>query len=138
MSDSESGDSDVQDFKDLDMIFEYGWFRAHPQEEAERFYGGLPFSLLWSGAFSDHDRSMPPIFSLPPFMVRVDVDRCGKLAKFAAMVAVSSYPIAHLSEPQNNKMSMFPDILARLKTLAYQRGSRLMDIQKEKVLPPFE
>ncbi|GJY38872.1 hypothetical protein Tco_0425236 [Tanacetum coccineum] len=56
----------------------------------------------------------------------------GKLAKFAAMVAVSSYPIAHLSEPQNNKMSMFPDILARLKTLAYQRGSRLMEIQKEK------
>ncbi|GJW37538.1 hypothetical protein Tco_0060458 [Tanacetum coccineum] len=27
----------------------------------------------------------------------------GKLTKFAAMVAVFSYPIAHLSEPQNNK-----------------------------------
>ncbi|GKG42576.1 hypothetical protein Tco_0476874, partial [Tanacetum coccineum] len=49
------------------------------------------------------------------------------------MVAVSSYPIAQLSEPQNNKMSMFPDILARLKTLASQRGSRLMEIQKEKI-----
>ncbi|GKA26667.1 hypothetical protein Tco_0712776 [Tanacetum coccineum] len=28
----------------------------------------------------------------------------GKLAKLAAMTAISSYPIAHLSEPQNNKI----------------------------------
>ncbi|GKA29736.1 hypothetical protein Tco_0715981 [Tanacetum coccineum] len=28
----------------------------------------------------------------------------GKLAKIAAMTAISSYPIAHLSEPQNNKI----------------------------------
>ncbi|GKC15788.1 ALP1-like protein isoform X1 [Tanacetum coccineum] len=36
MSDSESGDSDVQDFKDLDMIFELGRLEQEQQEEAER------------------------------------------------------------------------------------------------------
>nr|GEZ78033.1 hypothetical protein [Tanacetum cinerariifolium] len=38
-------------------------------------HGGSPFSLLWSGAFCHYDRSMSLIFSLPPFIVRVDVDR---------------------------------------------------------------
>ncbi|GJT11792.1 ALP1-like protein [Tanacetum coccineum] len=36
MSDSESGDSDVQDFKDLDMIFELARLEQQQQEEAER------------------------------------------------------------------------------------------------------
>ncbi|GJT33054.1 hypothetical protein Tco_0923473 [Tanacetum coccineum] len=36
---------------------------------------GSTFSLLRSGAFCHHDRSMPLISSLPPFMVHVDVDR---------------------------------------------------------------
>ncbi|GJU00732.1 putative nuclease HARBI1 [Tanacetum coccineum] len=38
MSDSESGDSDVQDFKDLDMIFELARLEQQQQEEAERVY----------------------------------------------------------------------------------------------------
>ncbi|GKC70033.1 ALP1-like protein [Tanacetum coccineum] len=36
MSDSASGDSDVQDFKDLDMIFELARLEQQQQEEAER------------------------------------------------------------------------------------------------------
>ncbi|GKA18397.1 putative nuclease HARBI1 [Tanacetum coccineum] len=36
MSDSESGDSDVKDFKDLDMIFELARLEQQQQEEAER------------------------------------------------------------------------------------------------------
>ncbi|GJR44665.1 probable histone H2A variant 3 [Tanacetum coccineum] len=36
MSDSESGDSDVQDFKDLDMIFELARLEQQQQQEAER------------------------------------------------------------------------------------------------------
>ncbi|GJY12931.1 FRIGIDA-like protein [Tanacetum coccineum] len=36
MSDSASGDSDVQDFKDLDMIFELALLEQQQQEEAER------------------------------------------------------------------------------------------------------
>ncbi|GJS79271.1 ALP1-like protein isoform X1 [Tanacetum coccineum] len=40
MSDSESGDSDVQDFKDLDMIFELARLEQQQQEEAERFCRG--------------------------------------------------------------------------------------------------
>ncbi|GJR10917.1 calcium-dependent protein kinase 26 [Tanacetum coccineum] len=36
MSDSESGDSDVQDFKDLNMIFELGRLEQQQQQEAER------------------------------------------------------------------------------------------------------
>ncbi|GKB45788.1 hypothetical protein Tco_0896541, partial [Tanacetum coccineum] len=36
---------------------------------------GSAFSLLRSGAFYHHDRSMTLISSLPPFMVHVDVDR---------------------------------------------------------------
>ncbi|GJW90740.1 putative RNA-directed DNA polymerase [Tanacetum coccineum] len=37
MSDSASGDSDVQDFKDLDMIFELARLEQQQQEEAERY-----------------------------------------------------------------------------------------------------
>ncbi|GKD48854.1 RNA-directed DNA polymerase, eukaryota, partial [Tanacetum coccineum] len=37
---------------------------------------GSTFSLLRSGAFCHHDRSMPQISLLLPFLVRVDVDRC--------------------------------------------------------------
>ncbi|GKB78921.1 ALP1-like protein isoform X1 [Tanacetum coccineum] len=36
MSDSESSDSDVQDFKDLDMIFELGRLEQQQEKEAER------------------------------------------------------------------------------------------------------
>ncbi|GJS27601.1 ALP1-like protein [Tanacetum coccineum] len=36
MSDSESGDSDVKDFKDLDMIFELARLEQQQEEEAER------------------------------------------------------------------------------------------------------
>ncbi|GKB70873.1 hypothetical protein Tco_0932285, partial [Tanacetum coccineum] len=36
MSDSASGDSDVQDFKDLDMIFELAQLEQQQQEEAEQ------------------------------------------------------------------------------------------------------
>ncbi|GJU29088.1 hypothetical protein Tco_1172677 [Tanacetum coccineum] len=36
MSDSASGDSDVQDFKDLDMIFELARLEQQQEEEAER------------------------------------------------------------------------------------------------------
>ncbi|GKA94722.1 hypothetical protein Tco_0816760 [Tanacetum coccineum] len=36
MSDSASGDSDVQDFKDLDMIFELARLEQQQQQEAER------------------------------------------------------------------------------------------------------
>ncbi|GJW82780.1 ribosomal protein [Tanacetum coccineum] len=38
MSDYESDDSDVQDFKDLDMIFELGRLEQQEQEEAERVH----------------------------------------------------------------------------------------------------
>ncbi|GJW76285.1 ALP1-like protein [Tanacetum coccineum] len=37
MSDSESGDSDVKDFKDLDMIFELARLEQQQLEEAERY-----------------------------------------------------------------------------------------------------
>ncbi|GKA17426.1 putative nuclease HARBI1 [Tanacetum coccineum] len=38
MSDYKSDDSDVQDFKDLDMIFELGRLEQQEQEEAERVH----------------------------------------------------------------------------------------------------
>ncbi|GJT56345.1 hypothetical protein Tco_0991399 [Tanacetum coccineum] len=37
MSDSESGDSDVKDFKDLDMIFELARLEQQQEEEAEQY-----------------------------------------------------------------------------------------------------
>ncbi|GKC81203.1 hypothetical protein Tco_1136920 [Tanacetum coccineum] len=40
---------------------------------------GSVFSLLRSGAFCHHERSMPLIASLPPFMVHVDADRFLKI-----------------------------------------------------------
>ncbi|GKB92945.1 ALP1-like protein [Tanacetum coccineum] len=82
MSDSASGDFDVQDFKDLDMIFELARLEQQQEEEAERLYTahnnihGFPGMLesidcmhwewrncpkAWHGQFGRGDKKYPTI-----------------------------------------------------------------------------
>ncbi|GKC73145.1 ALP1-like protein isoform X1 [Tanacetum coccineum] len=59
MSDYESDDSDVQDFKDLDMIFELAQLEQQQQEEAEREWRNC--SKAWHGQFGRGDKKYPTI-----------------------------------------------------------------------------